>query len=228
MARGQRPRPAGHTTLELVVAVSVFGLAVAALGGFHATVAGLVRQQERRLDAQQSARRALERIVEELRWAEAILPDPGCSGGLCGDRVRARVPEGNAYRRDQTYDVTFQYNPRQQEVERRVGLGVNNLASGIRRAVFAYLDAAGAPATAAADVVRVRVTVETRADSGSPVVLESEVGLRNRRLPPATAPSTLAPVRPTPGRVFKPLGPSPTPSSSPRAWPSPRAPSRRV
>ncbi len=172
----------GFTVLELLLALSLLAAAAAGLGTYGQFVVRMAYLHEVRLDTQQAARRGVERITEELRWAEAVVPDFGCgSSGLCADRVSVRIPSGNPYRQDQAYEVTFQHNPRQQEVERRVGRGVNNLASLIQGVTFTCFGADGAPAADASGVVRVRVVLVAAGRGTSPVAIESDVALRNRR-----------------------------------------------
>jgi len=184
------PRQTGFTLVELLVAL---GLAAAVAGGVGALAQHSARAVSvfvGRLEAQQSVRRCLERITEELRWAEAVVPDPACGiGGLCADRLTLRVPNGNPYRGDEAYEVTFQHNARQHEIERRVGRGVNNLASPIHQLEFAYFDARGAPAVSADDVTRIRVRAAAALRTGGAVLLASDVMLRNR----GAAPSAPAP-----------------------------------
>ncbi|MDR7420305.1 MAG: prepilin-type N-terminal cleavage/methylation domain-containing protein [Armatimonadota bacterium] len=226
MARATRVPRRGLTVIELVVALALVAVVFTGLSGVVRTLMRLTRLHEDRLDVQQGARRALERIVEELRWADGIVPVPECGpNGLCPDRVRVHVPAGNPYRRSAAYDVTFQHNPRQHEVERRVGVGTTNLAALVRRVEFVYLDRHGASTTQPAAVVRLRVRLIVTARDNQPVVVESDVALRNRRtvavLTPSPTPtaSPVSPWRPTPRLQFGPGSPwsqdSPPPYDSP-------------
>jgi len=83
--------------------------------------------------------------------------------------------------------VTFQRDRVQRELERRIGLAVNNLAGSIESLSFRYFDPAGAPATRPQDVVRVEVTVVASETSPQPTsrTLVTDVFLRNR---PAASP----------------------------------------
>jgi hypothetical protein len=210
-----RPRtgPHGVTVLELVVSLSLVAAVIAAVAAFGRTTARVTHVHDGRLDAQQGARRALERIIEELRWAEHIVPDPLCGGGLCPNRVRARIPSGNPYRQDQAYEVTFQHNPGQQEVERRVGMGTNNLAALVQRVEFTYHTSDGRTAAHPSDVARVGVSLTVATRAGPPLMLNGGVALRNRHAiailpsPSPTASSSPPPMwRPSPRRTFSPGG----------------------
>ncbi len=186
--------------LELVLSLSLAAAVVTAAAGLARTTMRAVALTESRLEVNQGARRAIERVTEELRWAETVVDDPACPpSSLCPSRVRVRVPRGNPYRQSLGYDVTFQHNPRQREVERRVGLGVNNLAANVDGVTFTYVTSAGTAATSAADVAKIHIVMQVRHRDGAAVTVESEVGLRNRRAPSST---TLAP--PTPWPTWRP------------------------
>ncbi len=197
----------GWSILELVLALSLVTLAAVGMGGLLRITIRSAEITANRLDAQQAARRAIDRVTEELRWADAVLPEPGCGPfGLCADRVRVSIPSGNPYRRDLPYDVLFQHNPRQRELERRIGRTVNNLASWIDRVEVAFLDAGGRPTDVPAGVARVRIALIVSPPDGPPVVIESEVALRNRRV--VYTPPTPRPVwRPSPRGVGEPIPP---------------------
>lgn len=206
----------GLSLIELVLALSLVGLAVAGLMGLARTTSRAALLTADRLDEQQGVRRALERVIEELRWAEAVVANPAClPNGLCPNRVRVRIPAGNPYRPAQAYEVVFQHNPRQREVERRLGRGVNNLASRVDSLAITYHDAQGGPAQVPSAVVRLRIALVARTRNGLPVFLESEVALRNRRVALATPagtpvwrPSPRGPGEPTPPARVPPPGPA--------------------
>lgn len=207
--RGILAARVGMTVLELVIALSLTGMAVAGIMGMSRTTTRLALIHDGRLDAQQWARRGMERVVEELRWAETVVADPLCAPtDLCRDRIRVRIPAGNPYRQDQSYEVVFRHNPIQREVERTVDHGTNNLAARIERVDFAYLDAQGLPAARPEAVARVQVTLIAAPREGSPVALHSEVALRNWRVPyvvPSPTPTPTPAWRPSPSGFGVPI-----------------------
>jgi hypothetical protein len=215
---------AGFSFVELVLSLSLLAAALTGIGAVTHTAIRMTALHERRLDTQQAARRGLERVMEELRWAEAVIGDPACGGGLCPSRVRVRVPRGNPYRADEAYEVTFQHNPAQRELERRVGGGVNNLASLIRHVDFRYLDADGSPAADPGAVTHIRLTLVAAPPPGAPFpgapfTVESEVGLRNRRPAERVLPSPTPVWRPAPRWLRSPAPPAGTspPAGTPLA-----------
>lgn len=172
----------GLTLVELVVALAMLATALGAIAGMNRTALRGMALAEQHLEVQQSARVAMDKMTEELRWGEEVLPHPQC-GGLCADRVMVRVSPHNPRRPGEAYVVSFQRDRVQRELERRLGRGVNNLAGSIESLTFRYFDAAGAPATRPQDVVRVEVSIV--ASSASPSLRASrtvmtDVFLRNR------------------------------------------------
>ncbi len=209
MARGRRGVQEGVSLAELVVALGLMAVAAAGLLGLVRMTVQAVALIGDGLDGQQGARRALERITEELRWGESVVPDATCAPtGLCQNRVSVRIPAGNPYRRAEAYEVAFQHNPRQREVERRLGRGVNNLASRIDAFEVTYHDAQGVPTPDPMAVARVRITLVARSQAGRTVQAQNTVSLRNRQIP--FAPPTYAPAwRPSPAGYGDPPAPGP-------------------
>ena len=179
-------RDGGLTLVEVIVTLAVLGMALGAIAGMTRATFRSMLLTERTLEVQQNVRVAVDRMVEELRWGEAVLADARC-GGLCPDRISVRVSPHNPRRPGQAYTVTFQRDRVQRELERRIGLAVNNLAGSIESLSFRYFDPAGAPATRPQDVVRVEVTVVASETSPQPTsrTLVTDVFLRNR---PAASP----------------------------------------
>lgn len=177
--RRARSRDGGLTLIEVVVVLTLLGVALGAIfGTVRLTFEGMA-MTERQLESQQSLRVAVDRMIEELRWGEEVLADSLC-GGLCGDRVTVRIAPHNPRRPGQAYVVTFRRDAAQRELERRLGAAVNNLAGTIENLAFRYFDAAGAPASQPAEVVRIEVSVTAAASGGRAVrTMATDVFLRN-------------------------------------------------
>lgn len=195
LARG--PDQGGWTILEVILSLSLAAAVVAAAAGLARVVGRAFVLTESRLEVTQAARRGLERMTEELRWAEAVVGDPACAPTLlCPTRVTVRIPSGNPYRHASVYEVTFQHNPRQREVERRVNTGVNNLSANIDSVTFTYLTALGTPAGSPQTTASIRVEMQVRHRAGATLAIEGEVGLRNHRVNYTT---------PTPWSTWRPV-----------------------
>lgn len=210
--RARTPQAArrGLSLIELTLALSLTAIAMAGLVGLVRIASHAATLAGDGLDGLQGARRAMERVAEELRWAETVVADASCApSGLCPNRVRVRIPPGNPYRQAESYEVVFQYNPRQYEIERRLGRGVNNLASRIDALEFTYHNTEGALTLAPSEVTRVRIAIVARGRTSRPAHMESTVSLRNRRFPYVAPPHTPS-WRPSPRGFGEPVPPAPT------------------
>lgn len=173
----------GYTLSELLVALAVLGLVLAG-------VAGLLQQGQRaylagvgQVEAQQSARVALERLARELRAAGfnptgtsfSPLVNPTATGftirnDLNGDGAIAGNPE------------TITYSLTGRTLRRNAGGGAQPLIEGVESLSFAYLDEGGSPTTIAEEIRAVVVSITT-GPSGSRsgvVSMTTQVRLRNR------------------------------------------------
>ena len=173
----------GFALAELLAALAIVGIVLVALTGLfqqgeQAYLAGTAR-----LEAQQSARVALERLGRELRAAGI---DPRGSGfpplinptstgftiqnDLNGDGVIA----GN--RETITYSLTGR------TLRRNAGGGAQPLIDDVESLTFAYLDAGGNPPETPREIRTVLIAITTSpASSGAGgVSMTTQVRLRNR------------------------------------------------
>ncbi|HET8577540.1 MAG TPA: prepilin-type N-terminal cleavage/methylation domain-containing protein [Methylomirabilota bacterium] len=171
----------GFSLTELLVVTAVLGCVLAGLwtllqAGFTAYGLGTAR-----IEAQQSARVALERMVKELREAGY---DPTAAGIPA---VTIAEPERVAFQRDlngngtidPTHErVTFLVRPGETVLRRDAGGGAQPIAEGVRRLALTYYDRAGTVTSDPARVAAIRIQLEV-AFSGPGIVAESHVTLRN-------------------------------------------------
>src|SRR3989304_343659 len=157
----------GLTLIEVIVTLARLGTALGAIAGMVQATFRSMLLTERTLEVQQNVRVAVDRMVEELRWGEAVLADAR-GGGVWPARLSGRRSPPHPPRPGQAYPVPFQRDRVQRERERRIGLAVNNLAGSIESLSFRYFDPAGAPATRPQDVVRVEGRVGASETSPQP------------------------------------------------------------
>ena len=173
----------GFTLVELLVGLAVAGLVLLALTGLlqqggQAYLAGTTR-----LDAQQSARVALERLGRELRGAgidprgtgfpPLVNPTPTgftIQNDLNGDGVVAGNPERI------TYSLTGR------TLRRNAGGGAQPLIDDVEALAFAYLDSEGRPARVPGEIRSVLIAITTGPEKPGTggVTMTTQVRFRNR------------------------------------------------
>ncbi len=180
--RGWR-REAGLSLVELVVAMAVFTVLALVLGGVLSQGLSVSREVDLRLDAQDQARFALERMAREIRARKYFLP-----GELTEDRISfVTVPDPKASIPQRT--VTYRLDPAARVIERLADWGrevvatdvVNDLVS---HPLFSYYDGQGNEVTPASGRpsatrrVRIQIQIQPRG-LRAPYTVATEVELRN-------------------------------------------------
>ncbi len=172
----------GFTLSELLVALAIVGMVLA-------TVAGLLQHGQRaymagaaQVEAQQSARVAVERLAYDLRGAGldprgarfpallnpaptgfTVQNDVNGDGSIAGNRERI------------TYSLTGG------TLRRNVGGGAQPMIDGVEALAFTYLDASGNLAKTPDEIRSVVIAITLRPDSRVPgVSMTTQVRLRNR------------------------------------------------
>jgi len=172
----------GYALAELLVTLALVGIVVAALTGLFQQGEQAVLFGTSRLEAQQSARVALERLGRELRGAGIDprgtgfppLVNPTSTGftiqnDLNGDGVIAGNPE------------TITYSLTGRTLRRNAGGGAQPVVDGVEALEFTYLDAAGNPPKTPREIRSVVVTITTgSADGGGGTTMTTQIRLRNR------------------------------------------------
>ena len=176
-------RPAGGLSLaELLVSLAVLGLVLAGLfailhSGLKAYGWGVGR-----VEAQQAARVALERMARELREAGY---DPRGAGI---QPVVAAAPALVTFQRDLNGNgvvdptrerVTFLLRAGESVLRRDAGGGAQPIIDGVRRFDLTYFDRARAPTTDPSRVDSVRIQLEVGL-TGPVAAMETQVSVRNR------------------------------------------------
>jgi len=174
---------AGFTLAELLVSLCVLSLVLAGVFSILRGTMNAYGWGAGRLEAQQSARRALERMVTELR--EAGL-DPTGAGV---EPVIVAAPSLVTFQRDLNGNgvidttrerVTFLVRPGETVLRRDAGAGAQPIINGVRRFQLDYHDDAGAPTADPTRVASVRIQLEVGL-TGPMAAMQTEVSIRNRR-----------------------------------------------
>lgn len=172
----------GFTLPDLLVATALLGLVMAGLLGVLRSGIASYRWGAARVEAQQSARVALERMAKELRSAGY---DPKSAGiEAIAIAEPARVVLQTDLDDDGVIDatserVTFLLRPGETILRRDAGGGAQPIINGVRRFALSYFDARGAPTTDPAAVALIAVEIEVGL-TGPSVTMRTQAALRNR------------------------------------------------
>ena len=172
---------AGYSLVDLLVALAVGGGLMASTLtllhlGLRAWVWGAAR-----VDAQQSARYAVERMASELREAGYDPIVAGIAPVVLAEPARVvfqRDFNGNGVVDPTRERVTYLLRPGETILRRDAGGGAQPVVEQVRAFRLTYLDRAGAETTDAAAVTAVRIRLEV-GETGSAVIVETQATLRN-------------------------------------------------
>jgi len=176
-----RHPPAGYSLVDLLVALAVGGGLMASTLtllhlGLRAWVWGAAR-----VEAQQSARYAVERMAGELREAGYDPTVAGIAPVVVAEPARVafqRDFNGNGVVDATRERVTYLLRPGETILRRDAGGGAQPVVEHVRAFRLTYIDRTGAETTDPVTVTAVRIRLEV-GEPGSAVVVETQATLRN-------------------------------------------------
>ncbi|HUM14700.1 MAG TPA: hypothetical protein VL086_03340 [Candidatus Nitrosotalea sp.] len=175
----------GYSLVDILVALAVGGgVLVASVmllhQGLQAWVWGTAR-----VEAQQSARYALERLAGELREAGYDPTVAGIAAVVIAEPTRIafqRDFNGNGEVDPTRERVTYLLRPGERTLRRDAGGGAQPVIDGVRAFQLTYLDRTGLETTDPAEVRAVRIRLEVGGPgvgAGAGIVMETQATLRN-------------------------------------------------
>jgi len=160
----------GFTLVELLVALGVGMIALAAFYGVFTVQNKRFNIEEQIAEMQQNVRAAMETITMEVRMAGY---DPTGAGNFSGITVNASQLELKAdLDKDGTIaggeDIIYKFDSTNRRITRNIGAGDQPFMENVDAFTFAYLDSAG-NATATASLVRqIRISITGRTNKRDP------------------------------------------------------------
>lgn len=172
----------GYSLVDMLVALAVGGGMLAATVtvlhlGLRAWIWGAAR-----IEAQQAARYALERMASELREAGYDPTAAGIAPVVVAESARVafqRDINGNGVVDPTRERVTYLLRAGESILRRDAGGGAQPVINGVRAFRLTYLDREGAETADPAAVIAVRVWLEV-GGAEARVVMETQATLRNR------------------------------------------------
>ncbi|KUK11815.1 MAG: Uncharacterized protein XD51_1267 [Moorella sp. 60_41] len=154
---GLAGKKAGFTLVEVAVAVTVFLLALSGALALYLQGTMVFRQTEARVEVQEHARIALDRLVRELRMAREVIQ-------VTNSSITFTLEDGSL--------VRYYYDAHRQQLMRDKSGGVNPVASYIKELRFEK-----EPPGATRDFL-IRITLVAGAGEGESVTLRTSVLVR--------------------------------------------------
>jgi prepilin-type N-terminal cleavage/methylation domain-containing protein len=174
-------RTAGYSLTELLVALGLLGLVMAATALLLQSGLAAWGWGASRVEAQQSARAALERMARELKEAGFDPTGAGFEILLVAEPARIvfqRDLNGNGVIDPTRERVSYLLRSGETTLRRDAGGGAQPLAEGVRRFALSYLDREGLPTTDRGQIVSVRMELEV-GRAGPEATVATVVTLRN-------------------------------------------------
>ncbi len=173
----------GVSLAELLVSLAVLGLVLAGVFGILHGALKAYGWGVGRVEAQQAARTALERMARELREAGYDPKGAGIEPVVVAAPTRVtfqRDLNGNGVVDATRERVTFLLRSGETVLRRDAGGGAQPIIDDVYRFRLTYFDRAGAPVTDPSRVASVRIKLEVGL-KGPVAAMETEALVRNRR-----------------------------------------------
>ena len=181
----------GMTLVEMMIALTVFGMIMAVVMGFLVGSRNSYADTRERVITQQTARAVISLLTKEIRSAGCDPLDNGFDAfgvaGATGFQVRMDL-NGDANFNDADIDelVTYVYDPATGTLTRDGGEGAQVILRGLNNLAFNYFDENGAQIggdpLSAVDRARVRtieVVIQGESERGEIVDYSTRIALRN-------------------------------------------------
>ena len=167
---------------ELLLATAVIGLVMTGLLGILQSGTASYRWGVARVEAQQSARIAVERMAKELRSAGYDPTAAGIAPVVLAEPTRVAFQwdlDGDGVVDATRERVTYLLRPGETILRRDAGGGAQPIINGVEQFVLTYFDAAGAPTTDPAAVAAIRIRIDVGRGAAK-VAMQTRAAVRNR------------------------------------------------
>src|SRR5262245_35689638 len=172
----------GYALADLLVATAMIGLVMASVLGILRGSLGAYRWGAARVEAQQSARVALERMAKELREAGYDPTGAGIAAIVAAEPTRVvfqRDLDGDGLVDPTRERVVLVLRPGESVLRRDAGGGAQPIINDVKRLELTYFDGGGLATTDPAVVASVQIFIEAGAGSAA-VPMQTEAAIRNR------------------------------------------------
>jgi type IV pilus assembly protein PilW len=160
----RQPAESGFTIIELLIAMAMSGIILAAIFTFSMTQGHSLATQEQASQMVQAARAAMDLLTHDIDSA-GYNPTNAAFAGVTYDasqlQLRADL-DGDGSTDDADENIRYTYDASARQMLRNTGDGDEPVASHMTAFTFEYLDTNGNPTTVSANIRQLRITITVR------------------------------------------------------------------
>jgi type IV pilus assembly protein PilW len=161
---------AGFTVIELLIAMAMTGIILAAIFTFSIAQGQFLSTREQVTQMTQGARAALDMLTHEIGIA-GYNPTKAALSGVTYHASQLQLQadlDGDGNTDDANENIIYTYDASTRQILRNAGDGNEPLADHIQAFAFEYLDANGNPTTVSANIRQLRISITARTAKPDP------------------------------------------------------------
>lgn len=161
----------GFSLIELITALGISGIILAAVTATFISQSRSYNAQEQINGMQQAARAAMDIITREVRMAGYNTNGGLTFDGIIYDTTQIRVQanlDGDADTGDADEDIIYAYDTVDDVITRETGGNTDTLVEDIDVFTFQYLDESGTATTTSANIRQIQITITSRTAKSDP------------------------------------------------------------
>ncbi len=161
----------GFSLIELITALGISGIILAAVTATFISQSRSYDAQEQINGMQQAARAAMDIITREVRMAGYNTNGGLTFDGIIYDTTQIRVQanlDGDADTGDADEDIIYAYDTVDDVITRETGGNTDTLVEDIDVFTFQYLDESGTATTTSANIRQIQITITSRTAKSDP------------------------------------------------------------
>jgi type IV pilus assembly protein PilW len=161
----------GFSLIELITAIGISGIVLAAITATFISQSRSYDAQEQINGMQQAARAAMDIITREVRMAGYNTNGGLTFDGIIYDTTQIRVQanlDGDADTGDADEDIIYAYDTVDDVITRETGGNIDTLVEDIDVFTFQYLDESGTATTTSANIRQLQITITSRTAKSDP------------------------------------------------------------
>jgi len=164
MSHPRRLSKDGFSLIELIVAIAISGIVLAAISTTFVSQSQSFEIQEQLVEMHQNARAAMDIMTREIRMA-GYSPTGASIVGVHhhSDKIHIRADlTGNGDTNDPNENIIYSYDAANLRIQRDAAAGIQPFADNIQAFTMGYLDNNGNATTNSSDIRQIKITITAR------------------------------------------------------------------